>query len=584
MKQLTAFVLSLLMVLALAACDRGSPPDTGGEPVTPQHGGLRPGGAAGPTTPAPNSTPTGAEAPAVMTLEGDSYWVLEESEGDMRQWPPEGEDILTDLTLWADGSARIRELENGIRLVNGGDEQSMTWKQDGEKLSLYTAYSGDEPYWSGTVTKDGMALSRYGGIFHFQQATMPTEGALYSPAELQGVWLQIGSEVEGSTERSMPGWFESLVIQPDRNGDGQILRASSERIHYNESMPFGTYHDQAITVLDEPIYEGCGNDVWSVRIGEEVPKNEGGHPEAGTTEIYVTLLDQNTLLQQQYFSIDGGPAVSYQTYQRILPEVSWELEQADLEGGDFELACFTAADGTRQDVPPGISDFYLHLDVHGQQFFTVTFEDGSEYNGGGEWMFGEGGTLLLFNERKFYDWPYDKQIDSEWFAGAVRSFNGIPEVYLWLEGGIMRLDHVEGSGGENYGGDGHWDGYVDTMNDLEGRAFAAPENTLFVLYNQNYTDMTKLNSLRCYEIDDGPEAQYVLVTSVLDDNDFWLDEDGFCREDFGTVHAGESFVFKVNIPESGGYRLQIESSMGDYFFELTQSNMEMDQNWNYITT
>jgi len=75
----------------------------------------------------------------------------------------------------------------------------------------------------------------------------------------------------------------------------------------------------------------------------------------------------------------------------------------------------------------------------------------------------------------------------------------------------------------------------------------------------------------------------VLVTSVIDGNYFWLDEDGFCREDFGTVDAGESFIFKINLPESGGYLLQIESSMGDYFIELTQDLLPPDENWNYFT-
>ena len=548
MKRLTAFALSLLMVFSLVACGEETPPDAGGDPVTPQHGGLKPGGSSDTATP-PDDTPPQTEGSNVGIPEGDSYWVACESEGDEREYVPESGDLLTDLTLWADGTARIREVEHGLWLSSEGDEQNLTWKQEEDgTLHLYNGYTGDSPYHSGKVTEDGIELSRFGGTYRFRQEPMPEGGALYSPAELQGVWLQTGSEVEGYTEQSMPSRLNSLIFCADWDGDKQTLRASSERIDYNEYMPFGTYQDQVITVLDEPIYEGCGNDAWSVRIGEEAAKNENGYPEAGKTELYVTLLDQNTLLQQQYFSIDGGPAVAYQTYQRILPEISWGLEEADLEGGDFELACFTAADGTRQDAPPGVSDFYLHLDVHGQQFFTVTFEDGSEYSGGGEWILGEGGTLLLFNENKFYDWPYDEHIDSEWFAGAVQSFNEIPEVYLWLEGGVMRLDHVEGSGGENYGGE--WEGYVDTMNDLEGRAFAAPENALFVLYNQDYTDMTKLNSLRCYEIDDDPEAQYVLVTSVIDGSYFWLDEDGFCREDFGTVDAGESFLFKEALIKS----------------------------------
>ena len=122
------------------------------------------------------------------------------------------------------------------------------------------------------------------------------------------------------------------------------------------------------------------------------------------------------------------------------------------------------------------------------------------------------------------------------------------------------------------------------MNDLEGNAFAAPENALLALYNQNYTDLSALKAFPLYEVDADEEAQYLLVTAVMDDTYLWLDEDGYCREDFGTVHAGESFVIRVNIPDSGGYLLQIECSAGEYYYELNQSSIDFYQNWNYLTT
>ena len=184
---------------------------------------------------------------------------------------------------------------------------------------------------------------------------------------------------------------------------------------------------------------------------------------------------------------------------------------------------------------------------------------------------GHGGTLHMTSEGS----------DEDWLAGAVQSNNGIPEIYLWFDGGILHLEYAEKLGDDQ---DGEWDGYVDTMDDLEGRAFSAPENTLFVIYSQNYANMQEFYSFPLYEVDDGPDAQYVLVTATMDDSYFWLDVDGFCAEDFGTVNAGESFIFKVTIPDSNGPRLQIESSVGNYFYELTKSSMDMYENWNYITT
>ena len=558
MKKFLAMLLSLLMLLSLTACGNKQSSPEPAPSAPPQEN---------PSTEKPDTAPTVPDTPEPVMPEGDSYWVAYESEGDTREYVPEGDDLLTDLTLWADGTARIREIEGGMWLVSDSSEQRLTWTFDDGTLKLYTAYSGDDPYCTGTVTADGIELSRFGGTYRFKQEPVPEEGALYSPAELQGVWLQVGSEVEGDVSETMPGSFNSLVFRTDWAGDEKILLASSETSDYSQFLAEGRYYNQELTLLEYPLYEGCGNDVWSVRVGEESPLNENGYPEE--TETYVTLLDQNTLLQQHYFSFDGGPGVSYQTYKRVLSDVSYDVEAADLSDRSFALAGYIDADGVRHDKHPEYSDFRLYLDGSLGYLFSydIAGQPESGYQGGGyHWSVGDGGTILMRREDSL----------EGWYTGAVQFFNETPTIRLFDNmGGILCLEQTE---------DGEWGGYADTMNDIEGRAFAAPENAMFVLYNQNYTDMTNLPSLRCYEIDDGPEAQYVLVTSVIDGNYFWLDEDGYCREDFGTVDAGESFVFKINLPESDGYLLQIESPLGNYFIELTQNLLPPGENWNYFTT
>ena len=536
MKKFLAAVLVLLLLVSVTACGEEQ------DPVTEK-----------------------AE-PVVLT--GDSYWVLEESEGDMRQYTPDGEDLLTDLTLWADGTARIREIEGGMWLLSGSDEQSMTWRceEDGTLL-LYASRDGDEPCWRGKVTEKGVELSRFGGTYRFTPAAMPEGGALYSPAELQGVWMIASGEIEGD-EEDRTGEFNTLVFAMDGDEEEKTLVVTSEYGgggYLIREDAFGAYQQKEVTVLDESIYSGCGNEIWSVRIGEESPLNEHQLPE--NTEIYATLLDCNTLLMQRYFSFDNGsiPGVSYQTYQRFLPQPSYDLEASDLEGTGFALTGYTTPEGELLSGPEGMTDFTLWMEP-GFYSFSTAFDDGFTYTGGGGyWEMGTGGTLHMTSEAS----------EEDRLCGAGEKVNGTVELHLWYEGGILHLTQTEEIGPT---------GYVDTMNDLEGNAFAAPENALFVLYNQDYTDMSALNAFPLYEVDTGGEAQYLLVTSVMDDSYFWLDEDGYCREDFGTVHAGESFVIRVNIPDSGGYLLQIECSAGEYYYELNQSSIDFYQNWNYLTT
>ena len=122
------------------------------------------------------------------------------------------------------------------------------------------------------------------------------------------------------------------------------------------------------------------------------------------------------------------------------------------------------------------------------------------------------------------------------------------------------------------------------MNDIEGITFSAPENAMVVLFNHNYDDFSQYYTIPGYTVSDGANSQYVLVTAVLDGTYLWLEEDGFCAEDFGTLNAGESILIRLDVPENDGPNQQIESPLGGYYYELTQSNLIFNENWNYITT
>jgi len=563
MKKVYAVILSLLLLPSLTACGSKPGPSESVQPDPPKEN---------PVSVVPETPP---DTPAAVVLEGDSYWVAYESQGDMREYVPEGDDLLTDLTLWADGTARIREIENGMWLVSGEDEQNMTWSCESDgTLNLYTAYSGDTPCFTGAVTQDGIQLSRYGGTYRFREEPMPQGGMLYAPAELQGVWLQVGSEVEGDVNESMPGLLDSLIFRTDWDGDRKTLTASSESGNSRGFVATDRYYDRRIVLLDQPLYQGCGNDEWSVRIGEESPLSQQGYPTE--VETYVTLVDQNTLLQQHYFSYENGriPMVSYQTYKRFLPEVTYGLAGADLAGGDFELAGYIDADGVRHEKHPNYSQFYLHLDTaDGSYGFAITDSAENEYRGGGyKWCMGEGGTILLSNEESLQNW----------YAGAVTVYNEIPEIFLWdNEGGILCLTHVEGSGGENYGGDGEWGGYVDTMTDLEGTAFAAPDNAVLVYYGDEYLDMDWYRDnegIPVYELADGPDVRKILISCVIDDTPVWIENDGFEVAQLGTMMAGESIIVQTGYD---GAHLCFKYGGIEYYIELSPSSLPLDM-WDYI--
>ena len=534
-------LLAALLVLSLSGCKE--------KPVVPEP--------LPPETPPVEMEPE-PEEPTVLggdiVLSGNSYWVAYEHE----------DNVLIDLTLREDGTARIREIENGLWLINSADEQNMLWTSvaDGS-ICLYASANDTEPCCAGYIGGDGtLELERLSRTYKFRRDPMPEGGALYAPAELQGVWLQVSSEVEGDQNETMPGRLESLVFRPARNGDRQTLLVTSETRIYDGYLLESEFNETDITVLDQSLYSGCGNEEWSVRIGEESALNENGYPI--NTETYVTLLDQNTLLRQRYFSFDGGPGISYQTFKRFLPRETPDLYRAELEGCNFELSSYTAGDGTVQDAPVGVQSFFLHLDTQGEHYFTIHFDDGSYHRGDGIWIKGEGGTILLYSEEN----------ENDWFAGAVQSENGTPTVFLWYDGGIMRLDYTEN--------DSDWGGYVDTMTDLEGNAFAAPENAVLIYYGDEYLDMDWYRDnegIPSYELADGPDVRQILLSCAVDDTPVWIENGGFKIAQLGTMMAGESIIVQTGYD---GAHLCFEYSGIEYYIELSQSALPLDA-WDYIT-
>ena len=112
----------------------------------------------------------------------------------------------------------------------------------------------------------------------------------------------VGGEIEGDVWEAIPGNFEilSFSLGPVSIEGTEVILADMEARDYAGVLKTFYYQEQ-IESLDEPLYEGCGNEEWSVRIGEESEKNENGYPV--DEEYYATLLDMNTLLLQQYSSL-----------------------------------------------------------------------------------------------------------------------------------------------------------------------------------------------------------------------------------------------------------------------------------------
>lgn len=384
--------------------------------------------AAVPTETVPVQTESQAAEPVDLA---DTYWVgvswYNEDTGDRAVFDPESWSL--DLDVHADGTARFRDIHEGIALTDDS-LLYLSWEcgEDGS----FTFYSDlrPEPVLRGSCENGVLTLEYHDLTVLMEERPVPqTVGTRFTPSELAGTWLLVSGETEGWVLEAMPAELDSMVIRVDSFDGPLALAADLENRDYFGFLEESQYR-QEMTILPMPLYPGCENEAWCARIGGESPRDGSGNPLE--PEAYVTLLDYDTMLVQTYYTFDGYPAVSYQTYWRFPRLVSWmSYESMELGYTNWTCSGYRNAEGIWGPVPEEMEYFELSLDENG---YCYVFPDG-ETPPEGTWAMYQGGVLRLTGEDDF------------WFGGAVSGYyvetaDGGSDVYemtLYYAGGLLKL-------------------------------------------------------------------------------------------------------------------------------------------------
>lgn len=396
--------------------------------------------------PVPETTqPAAVEttAPPVPELGAeDSYWVAyewfsDEEESAEAPIPLQPEEWSMDLIIRADGTARFRDVREGLYLMEEAD-LNMIWEREADgTLCLYNDLY-PYPVLKCTANGDHLSVLYLGTGVSMTRAPMPQDpGQLHCAAELTGTWIMTSGETEGWEWDAMPGRLSTLVFKLDSAGEESWLAADMEDRGYYGDLE-SSFYNLPLEILPNALYEGCENTLWSVRIGPASPVNQNGAPLE--PEYYATLLDQNTLLMQQYYLLDGYPAVSYQTYQRMPERISgWPVEAEALALSHWICAEYTDASGVVHPMSKGMEDFYLQFGEGSDCQIYQKAEGNDHYIIlEGTWQLYNGGAMLLQSAAEEEDF---------WYAGAVRGYTceieDVPteayDLYLFYEGGILHL-------------------------------------------------------------------------------------------------------------------------------------------------
>lgn len=119
------------------------------------------------------------------------------------------------------------------------------------------------------------------------------------PVEMAGIWERFRWEADGYREEDTSGLC-NIVIAGETEDTLTISYSDGERPSFN-------YQDKALNVKQGEIYMGCGNSLWLAEVAHVGPWD---------TTYTVTLLEDGTLLVQNYFELDGVPTATYEWYRR----------------------------------------------------------------------------------------------------------------------------------------------------------------------------------------------------------------------------------------------------------------------------
>ena len=113
------------------------------------------------------------------------------------------------------------------------------------------------------------------------------------PTEMIGSWELAWTEVEGyqTDEEQGTRWIEIFSA-----ASGGLLMSYS-----SPDFPYNNFYDELLTIDQRELYFGCGNREWTADLSYVGPYD---------TTYSFTLTENDILIKQNYFLLDGAPTVS----------------------------------------------------------------------------------------------------------------------------------------------------------------------------------------------------------------------------------------------------------------------------------
>ena len=172
---------------------------------------------------------------------------------------------------------------------------------------IITDSNGEVAFWSPHIDSSYRVASLYDdtgeSLIYDYTSYEELNGHVYQGGnylDVVGTWELTCTEVEGDWVEAAPGSC-TVEITTDDNGFCWIS-------YSDDNYPDGNFSSRELRLSHGELYAGCGNNLWFAEVC--AASNEPIH-------YAVTLLDDETLLMQYCWEMDGIPNVSYGWYKRI---------------------------------------------------------------------------------------------------------------------------------------------------------------------------------------------------------------------------------------------------------------------------
>ena len=127
-----------------------------------------------------------------------------------------------------------------------------------------------------------------------------TKTSIPDPVEMVGTWELGWTEVEGDIQGAEPG---ACIIEINSAASAGLLMS-----YISEEFPENNFYNELMTIDERQMHYDCGNDAWVADVDYVGPWD---------TTYAITLTGDDILIKQNYFLLDGAPAVSYEYFRRV---------------------------------------------------------------------------------------------------------------------------------------------------------------------------------------------------------------------------------------------------------------------------